>query len=179
MSRRSGKGPSRIERDRAGSVAAWRRSPHLEGVRPFLLRSVEYGEADRIVTFLTLEFGKVGMFAKGARRSRRRFGGALEPFLGIFIGFWWIFCMLDAHRRATLYNLALEGGRAPDLPRDLELPGMGGGMASGVTLVVIGVLLLLHTRFEMDLEWVEEWWPLALVLFGGWLIHKARRQKAA
>jgi hypothetical protein len=105
--------------------------------------------------------------------------GPLEPFLGIFIAFWWIFCMLDGHRRAGLYNLALQGGRVPEMPRDLELPGMGGGMASGVTLVVVGLLLFLHTRFEMDMEWLEEWWPLALVIFGGWLIHRARREKRA
>jgi DNA repair protein RecO (recombination protein O) len=46
----------------------------------FLLRSVEYGESDRIVTFLTQDFGKIAMFARAARKSQRRFGGALELF---------------------------------------------------------------------------------------------------
>jgi DNA repair protein RecO (recombination protein O) len=45
-----------------------------------VLRTVDYGEADRVVTLLTQERGKVAAFAKGARKSRRRFGGALEPF---------------------------------------------------------------------------------------------------
>jgi DNA repair protein RecO (recombination protein O) len=45
-----------------------------------VLRTVDYGEADRIVTLLTEERGKVSAFARGARASRRRFGGALEPF---------------------------------------------------------------------------------------------------
>jgi DNA repair protein RecO (recombination protein O) len=45
-----------------------------------LLRSVDYGEADRIVTLLTSRHGKLSLLARGARRSRRRFGGALEPF---------------------------------------------------------------------------------------------------
>jgi DNA repair protein RecO (recombination protein O) len=49
----------------------------LEGV---VLRVVDYGESDRIVTFLTRERGKVGAFARGARASRRRFAGLLEPF---------------------------------------------------------------------------------------------------
>jgi DNA repair protein RecO (recombination protein O) len=45
-----------------------------------VLRAVDYGESDRIVTLLTRERGKVSAFARGARASRRRFGGALEPF---------------------------------------------------------------------------------------------------
>jgi DNA repair protein RecO (recombination protein O) len=45
-----------------------------------VLRAVDYGEADRVVTLLTQERGKVSAFARGARASRRRFGGALEPF---------------------------------------------------------------------------------------------------
>ncbi len=44
-----------------------------------LLRAVDYGDADRIVTFLTADLGKVALMARGARRSRRRFGAALEP----------------------------------------------------------------------------------------------------
>ncbi len=43
------------------------------------MRSVDYRDADRIVTLLTDRFGKVAVLARNARRSRRRFGGALEP----------------------------------------------------------------------------------------------------
>ncbi|HTN53269.1 MAG TPA: DNA repair protein RecO [Anaeromyxobacter sp.] len=45
-----------------------------------VLRVVDTGESDRVVTLLTRERGKVSAFARGARASRRRFGGALEPF---------------------------------------------------------------------------------------------------
>lgn len=48
--------------------------------RAILLRSVAYGEADRIVTLLTDEHGKLAVIARGARRSQKRFAGALEPF---------------------------------------------------------------------------------------------------
>ena len=37
------------------------------------------GEADLVVTFLTEAAGKLAGSAKSARKSRRRFGGALEP----------------------------------------------------------------------------------------------------
>lgn len=45
-----------------------------------VLRLSDHGEADRIVTLLTAERGKVTAVAPGARRSRRRFGAALAPF---------------------------------------------------------------------------------------------------
>ncbi len=45
-----------------------------------VLRTVDTGESDRVVTLLTRERGKVAAYARGARASRRRFGGSLEPF---------------------------------------------------------------------------------------------------
>ena len=44
-----------------------------------LVRSVAYGEADIIATFFTETDGKVSSIVRGARRSTKRFGGALEP----------------------------------------------------------------------------------------------------
>jgi DNA repair protein RecO (recombination protein O) len=51
----------------------------------FLLRAVDYRDHDRIVTLLTREHGAIGVMARGARRSRKRFGGALEPFQRVAI----------------------------------------------------------------------------------------------
>jgi DNA repair protein RecO (recombination protein O) len=48
-----------------------------EGV---VLRSLRYGEADRILHIYTADRGRVGAIAKGVRRTRSRFGGRLEPF---------------------------------------------------------------------------------------------------
>ena len=45
-----------------------------------ILRTYRYGEADRIVVFLTIDQGKKRGVAKNASKSRKRFGGALEPF---------------------------------------------------------------------------------------------------
>jgi DNA repair protein RecO (recombination protein O) len=44
-----------------------------------ILHHTDYGEADRIVTFLTPEHGRLKGFARAARKSRKRFGAALEP----------------------------------------------------------------------------------------------------
>ncbi len=45
-----------------------------------ILRHINYGEADRIVTFFTPEHGRCKGFARNARKSRKRFGPGLEPF---------------------------------------------------------------------------------------------------
>lgn len=53
----------------------------LEVATPaFVLHTRPYAESDRIVTFLTCDQGKLTGIAKGAKNSRRRFGGTLEPF---------------------------------------------------------------------------------------------------
>jgi DNA repair protein RecO (recombination protein O) len=45
-----------------------------------VLRSMRFGEADRILHVYTPMRGRVGAIAKGVRRTRSRFGGRLEPF---------------------------------------------------------------------------------------------------
>ncbi|HWP66911.1 MAG TPA: DNA repair protein RecO [Candidatus Limnocylindria bacterium] len=49
----------------------------------FVLRTRPHGESDRLVTVLTEEHGKLTGIAKGAKNSRRRFAGTLEPFMQI------------------------------------------------------------------------------------------------
>jgi DNA repair protein RecO (recombination protein O) len=44
-------------------------------------RTHKLGEADRIVTMLTREHGKVRAVAKGVRRTTSRIGARMEPFM--------------------------------------------------------------------------------------------------
>ncbi len=46
-----------------------------------VLRTHKLGEADRIVTMLTRQHGKVRAVAKGVRRTASKFGARLEPFM--------------------------------------------------------------------------------------------------
>jgi DNA repair protein RecO (recombination protein O) len=46
-----------------------------------VLRTQKLGEADRIVTLLTRENGRVRAVAKGVRKTMSRFGSRLEPFM--------------------------------------------------------------------------------------------------
>jgi DNA repair protein RecO (recombination protein O) len=45
-----------------------------------VLRSIRYGEADRILHLYSKTLGRFGAIAKGARKPKSRFGGRLEPF---------------------------------------------------------------------------------------------------
>ena len=51
-----------------------------------MLRSIRYGEADRILHLYTPDHGRIGAIAKGARRARSRFGARLEPFFHVRVG---------------------------------------------------------------------------------------------
>lgn len=44
-----------------------------------VLRSIRYGEADRILDLYTRDAGLISTIAKGIRRTKSRFGGRLEP----------------------------------------------------------------------------------------------------
>ncbi len=44
-----------------------------------MLRGLDLGEADRVLTVLTPHLGKLRVIAKGVRRPRSRIGGGLEP----------------------------------------------------------------------------------------------------
>jgi len=76
---------------------AWGRERSVElgtGRRPrrtraYLLRAIDYRDADRIVTLLTRDFGRLSAVARNARRSRKRFGGSLESFMELDVELRW------------------------------------------------------------------------------------------
>ena len=69
------RGPRRRPRPRRA-----RRGPMtLFRDRGMVLRTIRLGEADRIVTLMTEQHGKVRAVAKGVRRTRSKFGSRLEP----------------------------------------------------------------------------------------------------
>jgi DNA repair protein RecO (recombination protein O) len=63
-----------------------------------LLRRVEYGESDLVLTLLTQKVGKVSALGRGARKSTRRFGGALEAMHTLLVE-------LDERPGAELFTL--------------------------------------------------------------------------
>jgi hypothetical protein len=99
--------------------------------------------------------------------------GGLEPLCGLFLAFFWLYNVVDAYRKASLYNQALAGLGPSELPEDVQLPTAQGSLLGGVVLIIFGLLALSHTKFGYSLDWVEDWWPAALILIGCYLIYKA------
>jgi len=97
--------------------------------------------------------------------------GGAEPLFGIFLAFFWFYNVVDAWRRATFYNNALAGIGPATLPDDFAVTSGRGSLAGGVVLVLVGAVVLSHTAFGMPLDWVEKWWPVAVIGVGAWLIY--------
>lgn len=104
----------------------------------------------------------------------------LTPLMAVFMAFFWMYNIIDAGRRAAHYNHVVAGGETFDMPADFATPGMHGSILGGLLLIAAGVVFLSHTVWEIPLDWMEDWWPVAPILFGVYLVFKAilDRQKA-
>ena len=103
-----------------------------------ILRTYKLGEADRIVVFLTRDRGKKRGVAKGARRPRSRYMGALEPMTRAGVAYY------EREQRDLVRLNYVEPQRSP-------LSGMS-GMSSGA---------LGHVGYFAEL--IDEWAPEAQV----------------
>ena len=103
--------------------------------------------------------------------------GDLEPLFGMSIGFIVLYSIIDAGRRASIINQAAEGLSPLSPPEDIAIAGRGGSVVGGILIMGAGLLLLLHTRFDVSMEWLEDWWPALLILFGGYLLIKGIRNR--
>jgi DNA repair protein RecO (recombination protein O) len=83
-----------------------------------VLRSMRYGEADRILHVYTPDRGRLSAIAKGVRRAKSRFGGRLEPYfrlrLVLYQGRSDLLTVTSAetvagHRRLREHGAALDG----------------------------------------------------------------------
>ena len=155
-----------------GRIAALRKSPALATVLSMMpgLGQIYVGYYQQGFIYLLTAATTIAILESGGG------GRGGEPFFGLFLAFFWIFNMIDANRRAQHYNLALQGLSDQELPEDFQGPGAKGSVAGGVLLIAAGTLLFLDVKFGVSLQWLEDWWPMALVGFGVWLVLKSRRR---
>lgn len=104
---------------------------------------------------------------------------SLEPLVGVLMVFFWLYNLVDAHRRALLINEALLRVDRPELPEDLGQMTVGVRLGLGILLILVGVLTFLHRHFHISLAWLAEWWPLGLAGFGLYLVVKAVKDRTA
>ncbi len=106
-----------------------------------VLRTYPLGEADRIVVFLTRDRGKKRGVAKHASRSRRRFGGALEPLTEVRVAY-------VEHERRELVTL----NYAEPLRSPLAALGREGGETAALEYVGYFAELLDEWAQEADAD---------------------------
>lgn len=89
-----------------------------------VLRAMRYGETSRIVTLFTRDRGKVAVIARGARATKSRFGGAVQPLACIE-------AVLSTKETRTLQTLRETAylRRFPTLAADLDRLSAGLRMA--------------------------------------------------
>ncbi|MEO8586929.1 MAG: DUF5668 domain-containing protein [Acidobacteriota bacterium] len=92
------------------------------------------------------------------------------PFPGIAIPFWMVFSIIDASRQAKAIN-ATGRPEANILGSD-EPVRVSGSLTAGILLILIGGFLLLNRFVTIDLSFLNDWWPLLLVAFGGWQVFR-------
>src|ERR687894_1048329 len=103
-----------------------------------ILRTYKLGEADRIVVFLTRDRGKRRGVAKGARRPKSRYTGALEPMTRAGVAYY------EREQRDLVRLNYVEPQKSP-----LSAIGLSGSGAS-----VLG-----HVGYFAEL--IDEWAPEA------------------
>ncbi len=130
------------------------------------------------IGYYKLGFIHIGIAAGTIAALNLRLPGPVYPLLGIFLAFFWLYNVIDAGRRATYYNQALEGMTGVDIPAEMDLPSPGGSVAGGVTLMIVGVILLSNTVLGFSLNWLEEWWPAAPILFGAYLVFRGVQERS-
>ena len=148
-----------------------RKSPFLAGVLSLLpgLGQVYVGYYRR---------GFINIVVFGSLISLVSSGEGYAPFLPLgvfFLIFFEFYNIIDAGRRATLYNLSLDGIENIALPDELTndpLPVKGSYLLGGV-LLVFGAIALSNTLFGLSLRWLEDFWPVFPMLLGGYLVWKA------
>jgi DNA repair protein RecO (recombination protein O) len=112
----------------------------LHTAEALVLRTYKLGEADRIVVFLTRDRGKKRGVAKGARRQRSRFAGALEPLTEVRVAYF------ESERRELVGLNYAETVRSP-----LLLSG-----ADAASPALAGRYMLVEYVAELLDEWAQD-----------------------
>ena len=96
----------------------------------------------------------------------------------MMLAFFYLYNMFDAARMANLFNDTADG-RHWRICGAISLAGIGqrGSIAGGTALLAGGILFLLHTWFDVSLEWLRDWWPLLPIGFGVWLLWAGIRDR--
>jgi len=89
---------------------------------------------------------------------------------GIFVAFVWFFGLIDSYRQAQLIN----AGELPDAGKDAALKAVGrGNLGFGIFLLLAGIVLLVDRIYGIDWYFLQDWYPVAIILAGIYLVVRA------
>ncbi len=93
----------------------------------------------------------------------------LEPVFGILIAVWMFYMAFEAYHTARRRRL---GEPVDEYSSLIDLGSRKGHVpVAAVALIVLGIVLLLHTLDLLDFEYIARYWPVLLILAGGWLLY--------
>jgi TM2 domain-containing membrane protein YozV len=157
----------------AGGRVVGRKSAGLAVVLSFFpgLGQIYVGAIRRGFTHAAIFGGLIVLLSSGAAHG-------VEPAVGIMMAFFYFYNLIDAARMANLFNEMASGITPEEWRRDF-LAGVGqrGSIGGGLALLVGGILFLLHTWFDVSLEFLSDWWPLLPVGLGAWLLWAGIRDR--
>ena len=123
------------------------------------------GEYLKALIYIFIFGGTISLMDSRAARG-------LEPLLGIFLGAFWIYMIIEAYQTAKRRALGLAPAPSGWSALGIE----SGGQATPIgplILIVIGVLFLLNTLdiFRWTYE-LRRFWPVILIALGAWLLWR-------
>jgi hypothetical protein len=137
-----------------------RRSPWIAAFLAFVpgLGNVYNGSYARGVAFFMATLGTIHLASRGSE------------LFGFAVAFLWLFNVIDAYREARL----IRAGWAQDLGASRLRPvsSVAEGLGLGALLFLVGLLSLLDV-LGYDVDWLFDYWPVGLMLAGGWFIAMA------
>lgn len=138
-----------------------------------VLRTQKLGEADRIVTLLTLGRGIIRVVAKGVRRTSSRFGARLEPFMVADLQ------LYEGRTLDTITQASTLGAYGPHISEDYDSYRAGsamvetaerlseGGPAPEQYRLLVGALRTLAQRSILP-ELIRDGYLLRAIAAAGW-----------
>ena len=140
--------------------------------KAIVLSRTNYGEADRILTVITLDVGKVRLLAKGVRKIKSKMAGGIELFSVTTIGY-----IQGRGDLATLVSSRLEthyGNIVKDMDRTMyayEVLKRVNRLTEDRSdqeyfELIVGVLKLLNNS-SVKLEIIRPWFEARLLMLGG------------
>ena len=149
------------------ALGSMRKSPRLAGFLSFFpgLGNIYNGLYLRGTTFFLLFLSLIQMAGRGA-----------EEMWGPAAVFVWFFNVLDSYRQAKLINLGVATDLGlVDQPKPTG-PGQG-TLVAGVVIFLVGLVALLDIQFNVDMNWLLDFWPLGLMGLGGWFVWTGIRSR--